>query len=414
VSCGTLEAFRRWLLTYTFPSRLPDPDHLTVLAPPGVVRAASTRPARPRRPGRRQLHRRRCPSPPHDSRAPRGAQFRRPTAGGLLRVEVAPDQGRQRRGHRERDRHPGPTAPNKVREAGGAHQPLHSHARVHPPVPLTRRRPRSMKPRGRTSGATLLTRPLVLAAVRATAKTEPPLAPAHVLDVIDRDDEFPSTEEMRSEASFAALAGTSPSTPQAASNDATGSTAAATDNSTGLCTSSPSHESATTPRPAPTTSGWSPLARRPRKPAAASSGHSPATSTDARDVDAPLDTIEASVIGCPSSSEWAGQDSNSPANPAFPGAVGAPVGARRARNRSDLTRLSASGVVRSALSGRRSRAGSAAPGSACRRRARRRATPPSPSQPQRALPRERRRPRSRPRGRGCRRRSRRPPRCRRR
>jgi hypothetical protein len=67
-----------------------------------------------------------------------------------------------------------------------------------------------MKPRGRTSGATLLTRPLVLAAVRATAKTEPPLAPAHVLDVIDRDDEFPSTEEMRSEASFAALAGTSP------------------------------------------------------------------------------------------------------------------------------------------------------------------------------------------------------------
>jgi transposase len=87
-------------------------------------------------------------------------------------------------------------------------------------------------------------------------------------------------DRLRSEASFAALAGTSP-VDASSGNDATGSTAAATDSSTGLCTSSPSRGSATTPRPAPTTSSCSPPARRPRKPAAASSERSPATSTDA-------------------------------------------------------------------------------------------------------------------------------------
>lgn len=41
-------AFRRWYLAHTFPSRLPDPRHLTVLACPVVVRAASTFPDVPR------------------------------------------------------------------------------------------------------------------------------------------------------------------------------------------------------------------------------------------------------------------------------------------------------------------------------------------------------------------------------
>src|SRR3954454_222735 len=36
-----LRAFSRWFLTYAFPSRLPDPGHLAVLARPVVVRAAS-------------------------------------------------------------------------------------------------------------------------------------------------------------------------------------------------------------------------------------------------------------------------------------------------------------------------------------------------------------------------------------
>jgi len=39
-----LRGVRRWFLTYTFPSRLPDPDHLAVPARPGVVRAAPTLP----------------------------------------------------------------------------------------------------------------------------------------------------------------------------------------------------------------------------------------------------------------------------------------------------------------------------------------------------------------------------------
>ncbi len=46
---GSLEeAFSRWFLTYTFPSCLPDPDHLAVLARPGVVRAAFHPHPRPR------------------------------------------------------------------------------------------------------------------------------------------------------------------------------------------------------------------------------------------------------------------------------------------------------------------------------------------------------------------------------
>ena len=38
--CATLGALCRWFLTYAFPSCLPDPDHLTVLVRPVVVRAA--------------------------------------------------------------------------------------------------------------------------------------------------------------------------------------------------------------------------------------------------------------------------------------------------------------------------------------------------------------------------------------
>ena len=84
---------------------------------------------------------------------------------------------------------------------------------------------------------------------------------------------------MRSEASFAALAGTSPVDASSASSDGTASTEAATANSTGHSTSSPSPGSATTRGPPPTTSGYSPRARRPGKHAAASNVHSPATST---------------------------------------------------------------------------------------------------------------------------------------
>ena len=48
-----LRGFRRWFLTYTFPSCLPDPGHLAVLARPGVVRAAFHPPRRlPDRSGR--------------------------------------------------------------------------------------------------------------------------------------------------------------------------------------------------------------------------------------------------------------------------------------------------------------------------------------------------------------------------
>jgi hypothetical protein len=36
----TLEALLRWFLTYAFLSCLPDPDHLTVLVRPVVVRVA--------------------------------------------------------------------------------------------------------------------------------------------------------------------------------------------------------------------------------------------------------------------------------------------------------------------------------------------------------------------------------------
>lgn len=38
--CVTLEALKRWFLTYAFPSCLPGPDHLTVLIRPVGVRAA--------------------------------------------------------------------------------------------------------------------------------------------------------------------------------------------------------------------------------------------------------------------------------------------------------------------------------------------------------------------------------------
>ena len=75
-----LRGVRRWFLTYTFPSRLPDPDHLAVPARPGVVRAAPTLPgvSRLRLP---QLHRpaatgrrRRSPTSIRTNTAPRGAQ----------------------------------------------------------------------------------------------------------------------------------------------------------------------------------------------------------------------------------------------------------------------------------------------------------------------------------------------------
>src|SRR4029453_12041944 len=86
---------------------------------------------------------------------------------------------------------------------------------------------------------------------------------------------------MRSEASFAALAGTSQSLPRAANGDATGSIAAATASSTGRSTSSPSPESATMARPPPTTSGSWLVGRPARKHAAASNAHSPGTSSAA-------------------------------------------------------------------------------------------------------------------------------------
>jgi len=45
--CATLEALYRWFLTYAFLSRLPDPDHLTVLVRSVVVRAACSLPLVP-------------------------------------------------------------------------------------------------------------------------------------------------------------------------------------------------------------------------------------------------------------------------------------------------------------------------------------------------------------------------------
>jgi transposase len=101
---------------------------------------------------------------------------------------------------------------------------------------------------------------------------------------------------MRSEASLPRSPAPARSTPRAASSGVTGSTAAATANSTGLSTSSPSHQSATTPRPAPTISGYSPPARPRGKHAAASSARSPATSTNAcANCRRSLDNIEASM-----------------------------------------------------------------------------------------------------------------------
>src|SRR5438128_5279654 len=41
---GSLVGLWRWFLSYTFPSCLPDPDHLAVLVRPVVVRAAPTLP----------------------------------------------------------------------------------------------------------------------------------------------------------------------------------------------------------------------------------------------------------------------------------------------------------------------------------------------------------------------------------
>ena len=77
---GTLRGFRRWFLSYTFPTRLPDPHHLTVLARPGVVGAAC-RPhlrsqvrAAPSFSGLLRQAAGGVLSPPHGSKAPRGAR----------------------------------------------------------------------------------------------------------------------------------------------------------------------------------------------------------------------------------------------------------------------------------------------------------------------------------------------------
>jgi hypothetical protein len=76
-----LRGFKRLFLTYTFPSCLPDPDHLTVLTRPGVVgaavhpswrlpsQAAPSFASPLRRAGRGVL------SPPHGPPAPRGAPY---------------------------------------------------------------------------------------------------------------------------------------------------------------------------------------------------------------------------------------------------------------------------------------------------------------------------------------------------
>ena len=80
-----LGAFRRWFLAYTFPSRLPDPRHLTVLARPVVVRAASTLADVPRvgLPSASFSLLRQADggglSPPQGSRTPRGARCPRTT-----------------------------------------------------------------------------------------------------------------------------------------------------------------------------------------------------------------------------------------------------------------------------------------------------------------------------------------------
>ena len=76
---------RRWFLAYTFPSRLPDPRHLTVLARPVVVRAASTLADVPRvgLPSASVSLLRQADggglSPPQGSRTPRGARYPRTT-----------------------------------------------------------------------------------------------------------------------------------------------------------------------------------------------------------------------------------------------------------------------------------------------------------------------------------------------
>src|SRR6266536_5509980 len=89
--------------------------------------------------------------------------------------------------------------------------------------------------------------------------------------------------------------------PRAASNDATGSTAAATATSTGPSTSSPCNGCATIRRPPPTTNGSSRRARRPARRADVSSARSLATSTTAYSrYRRSLDNIEASVGGLPS------------------------------------------------------------------------------------------------------------------
>lgn len=78
-AAGSLEGFSGVGITYAFPSRYPDPRHLTVLARPVVVRV-SYRP-RPRSRDQTALSfipvaattERRCPSSPHSSKAHRGA-----------------------------------------------------------------------------------------------------------------------------------------------------------------------------------------------------------------------------------------------------------------------------------------------------------------------------------------------------
>jgi hypothetical protein len=71
------------------------------------------------------------------------------------------------------------------------------------------------------------------------------------------------------------------STPRAGSSGDTDSTGAATGNSTGPHTSSPSLASSITPKRPPTTNGSWPEAEQPGKHVAASNARSPATSTDA-------------------------------------------------------------------------------------------------------------------------------------
>ena len=100
---------------------------------------------------------------------------------------------------------------------------------------------------------------------------------------------------MRNEASFAALAGTSPVEASSGHQRRHRLTAAATADSTGPSTSSHSTGPTTTPKPPATTNDSSQPAKPAEKHAAVSNTPSPATSTNASaKYQPPLDNIEAS------------------------------------------------------------------------------------------------------------------------